>query len=1151
MNAKRRKMTGRILSGCGAILWMLMLAGLLGCSSGATARAGEHVFVLKEHLDRTWRDQMLTYEFEAEADACHPESVRMEGPDGPMPVQLSEVENWEGTPFVRRAKVSFYVKELPPLTRQRYVLQYGPSAAGDPVESALTVETDGELTQITTDRIGVRLLVGEREFDEPVPVGDVPAPMQGLRLLDGTWTGGGSLYGEAAVTSYEAQLTASGPVFAEVQTAYRFADGNTALYRFRVPAGDRAVEIETRSQEHHPETGWELTLGGDGVSFPEATLVPFRAYKASEVPLKLKPSDDPFAELSPWAGWWWSRFPTLLRLETNAAAGQVHLNSRDAGAWVEPRPLAEIADFRRWGAGSMGWIWGRMHAARLPLFARRNGAVTIRSNHRAGVRRWTLSLNEDGEGQFETFIGGDQTAHTPIPRLDEVKDMALQWPDGEPINPHLLMDAEELAAAAEESPGAWNSVHNVEGLARTIGALGRIDFMRRPMAVVGRYDALINSDRITPEQRKLYRARTAYLAHRLADPLIWSVQRGYTSGNPNMSLSFNANLGMLALAMRDHPHSDQWLADVVEKMDFWLDVVVDEHGYWPESSHYARVSWANMVHFGIAATRAGVRDYVGDPKFRTVAEFYEKTLTPGDPMRPTTPGADPDEPAGAARVNPPYGRGVRFDVWGFGGPLARATAERYPELSRILQWSWQRTDYSAQRSHRPAGLAQIYSDPDLPAATPDWHSEFFTHLGYLFRQHLGTPEETYLLLTSRMARNSDGEIWPADVGGILKWFAHGTPVATAFPRGPASHVMLVNRVSLAGNWDPEVGESPDNRYHTETRYEGFAPLTALDYGHVELEVTDTQAYGHDIRMPGNVPAMPERDAAGRAPLKWHRQAIMVDDETPGGAQYLVLRDTVASPQPTQWHFWTLTEKLGTPEEVADREAFLQDSPGRNVAPLRRLEGDRFTGIGQYGVDLEYYIAAPTDTPRYTMRYGLGGGAYGARAHDTYQDLMHLQLPGEGAYYVVIFPRRPDAAAPQFTTEAQGRVIRIEGEFGEDLAFLHHEPATVTVGEATFEGTTGHIKARPEGITLNLPAAGAITHGELSLSAQHPARMQAAEDRITISVPENFPGGEVRFECPGTVALAEEEDGVKLSREQDVRVLALPAGPRHVQLERSK
>ena len=84
--------------------------------------------------------------------------------------------------------------------------------------------------------------------------------------------------------------------------------------------------------------------------------------------------------------------------------------------------------------------------------------------------------------------------------------------------------------------------------------------------------------------------------------------------------------------------------------------------------------------------------------------------------------------------------------------------------------------------------------------------------------------------------------------------------------------------------------------------------------------------------------------------------------------YFLIRDTMSGGKPTMWSFWTHSEKIGTPDEARD-PSFLADLPGEKILPARELNGDRFTAIGQYGVDMEYYIASPTDTPRSTLRWG--------------------------------------------------------------------------------------------------------------------------------------------------------------------------------------
>ena len=125
---------------------------------------------------------------------------------------------------------------------------------------------------------------------------------------------------------------------------------------------------------------------------------------------------------------------------------------------------------------------------------------------------------------------------------------------------------------------------------------------------------------------------------------------------------------------------------------------------------------------------------------------------------------------------------------------------------------------------------------------------------------------------------------------------------------------------------------------------------------------------------------------------------------------LLFRDTATGGQPTVWSMWTLSQKLGTPQEVSDLDAFLANAPGNKVRPASEIQGDRFTAIGQFDVDVEYYIARPSDTPRHTLRWGYTGYNTIDRHHNPnpwheFQDLLHLQLPGDGAYFVAFFPRQ--------------------------------------------------------------------------------------------------------------------------------------------------
>ena len=176
---------------------------------------------------------------------------------------------------------------------------------------------------------------------------------------------------------------------------------------------------------------------------------------------------------------------------------------------------------------------------------------------------------------------------------------ALAAPDaiGVPVKPAELQTADEKA-------------RTVGYLRGQLAHVGNFDVMRGAIAVAGLYDALIDSNLVTPAEKVLFRAQMAQLAYVMADPQCWSMERGYLSGNPNMSCSYTLSLGILACALSDHPKSATWANYAAAWLDKWLTDDVGPNGEWiPEGSHYGLASLETLVTFAIAAKRAGYRDF--------------------------------------------------------------------------------------------------------------------------------------------------------------------------------------------------------------------------------------------------------------------------------------------------------------------------------------------------------------------------------------------------------------------------------------------------------------------------------------------------------------------------------------------------------------
>jgi hypothetical protein len=226
-----------------------------------------------------------------------------------------------------------------------------------------------------------------------------------------------------------------------------------------------------------------------------------------------------------------------------------------------------------------------------------------------------------------------------------------------------------------------------------------------------------------------------------------------------------------------------------------------------------------------------------------------------------------------------------------------------------------------------------------------------------------------------------------------------------------------------------------------------------------------------------------------------------------------------------------------------------------------LKGDRFTAIGQLGVDVEYYIASPSDTPRHTLRWGTDMMNWSNKLlQPEYQDLLHLQMPGDGVYYVAFFPRKRDTPAPAFTTLGNGTIIKVSGDFGTDYGFLSATATNAAAEDAVFEGTAGSVQDRAGAVVLCLGAAGGVRYGEHGLQADYAAALRVGEDELTVELPatvqppafemaQPFPGGKLTVTAPGDWEAAATQAGLRTERQAQELVLHVPPGCRGVTLQR--
>ena len=149
----------------------------------------------------------------------------------------------------------------------------------------------------------------------------------------------------------------------------------------------------------------------------------------------------------------------------------------------------------------------------------------------------------------------------------------------------------------------------------------------------------------------MLQAQMAYFGYRLTDPAVWSAERGYCSGNQNMTVTWEMSRGLMACTIPEHPMAKTWYRKAACLEEQLLTHMVGPGGEWPESmGGHGRTSIDMVLAFAIAATNAGFHDYVNDPRVKRMILYWAKVLMPRDP-RPRGIHADaiPDR-----RAFPPW-----------------------------------------------------------------------------------------------------------------------------------------------------------------------------------------------------------------------------------------------------------------------------------------------------------------------------------------------------------------------------------------------------------------------------------------------------------------------------------------------------------------
>lgn len=1157
----------------------------------AVAAVPIETFVLRESLDRPQRSQLVSRPMAAAAGAVTATDLLLTDQAGPVPVQAGDIEYWPDGRSIKTARV-FFVTSLDRLEKKTFTL----SGAADPATAATVsgdlriVERDTEV-ELGTRAFGARFPLGRRTYPEPADPADVPPPVLALRLPDGTWFGGGAWFGRRRIVEYEAILSGRGPVFGEVRLRYVYEDGVTLHLVARLAAGDSLIDwtmdvapldpevasrhvVEPWGDENPLEPrdeslrdGWRLILdrGLDSLRFaiqPEFGTNRWGTHRWlgdrwADEPVDVTAADEPaglLVNIVPWNDWWDSGTKTELAFSTPARGPVLVMRALDPGDWVEPAPRGTWAP---WGNRRMRQKW-------LPLVRGENGSTFLQLPLSSGRRHFLL-------GGAGPALGRD---------LDRLQDCALEWPEPPRAHPCLYMTADELravqrrrideaeirrlvtaAGSPQDQPaegdtpavGAWlltgdrrvaEAVGLRDRLRRHLELFGDFDRMRSTFQLCGLYDAALSGDLLTPAERRLRRAQMAFLAYRVADAETWSMERGYCSGNLNMSVTNVLNKGMLGCTLAGHPLSQKWIDDGLAMLDDMLATKVGPAGEWPESvANYASVSISVMLPLAIAARSARRDDLVDDERMKRLMRWLAQQYTPPDPR----PAED-----GAVNVSglPPVGRGGARGRNGLPGLMARATATSDPAFSAVQQWVWQRCGRPrSMPDRRLGGWEHVYLDDTLPAANPGWTFDLLPRTGAILRHGIGTPQEWFAYL---LAQPEDA--FPSESGGLPAVFAKGAPIIARFSGGYAEREELfVNRVLPAR----ERGDDEFRRNHFY--HDGTGSITASadlpgaayacgDYDIGKPHFISHESTAHDRMMP--LPEWPAVPRSAEGPVHWKRQLLLLRDRDPAGPGTIFIRDRVSGGQPTIWQMWFLSEMIAAPSQARNPSRLLVSAPEQSASPARVLQGDRFTALGQFGIDTDVFVAAPGNTPRQTLRWGRSYDYTPLAGCRESMDLFHLQREDDGAYVVALYPRRRNEPAPEFASLADGLVVRVSGAFGSDYGFLSDEVVNARADDLRFAGTAATASIRRAGLKISLSAKGGVQFrprhgpeagGDYEFAASGPASLSMDAGEMTIDLPRGHGGTAVRLSGPDIWDLSAPTAGVQfIAEDAGFRIHAEPS-----------
>jgi len=419
----------------------------------------------------------------------------------------------------------------------------------------------------------------------------------------------------------------------------------------------------------------------------------------------------------------------------------------------------------------------------------------------------------------------------------------------------------------------------------------------------------------------------AAMAYTICDPDYWmGSKNGWKPGNPNFHTDKYAATLYFGGAMRDHPHSAEWiefasrnfLADIEE-------VLLPPDGVGAECPGYSGYAMNLLLPMADAFENLGFSNIpAASPMFRSTGIWHRKLLTPVDARL-------------GRRHAAPIGDTHRWDsgmMENF-GKLARFYRHKDPKFASEMMSTWlalQKSGVKSVSSPLQSLLSMDLNLPEVPLESMDWSSQSFHGFGAILRTNFGTPRETFLTYKAGPVRGH----YHNDENSF-HYYALGTPVSLDYncsyhPRG--DHAALHNSMTF-GKLGTVTNNTRKQPVESQEQLESVAHVGAF----VSRPAGDLVVSERTGSVLGNHPIEPDdyefqRDYQARevGALVHRRLLLMV--KHPAGSKmtdYLVVRDESLSQVEQQLNIHLLAR-------------------GVNV------RGRLIEAVGQQGVDMSVFIA---------------------------------------------------------------------------------------------------------------------------------------------------------------------------------------------------